>query len=311
MADAKLQANVFNDYDYMKDDSIDPELKCPLCTLPFQSPVASATCGHTFCQVCISQWMTRQATCPICRTMTSAKEFRPISTRIVLNQLERLLVRCKRCNQANIQRGDIHEHEKRCPNQTVSCPAFDIKCKWKGARSALTQHIQECPFQKIRPAIDDIYEHLKNIYEPLVDELQTVRQQLEKQMQRTNDQNHFLLAVFNKGKPMTNQCSGQTWNCQLQPSIQIETRSQRKQKQKNPFQEQLNFQQEEQEFSRPVDQSAKTISPENKFICTNCQCGVNPQDIVLHHCEGGGICRSCLETYGSLESHEKIFANKP
>ena len=61
-------------------------------------------------------------------------------------------------------------------------------------------HIQQCSFQKIRSVFDDIYEHFKNIYESLVDELQTVRQQLEKQLQRNNEQNRFLLAVFKKGK---------------------------------------------------------------------------------------------------------------
>lgn len=219
------KSNMLNFYSYLNEDNIDNELKCPLCMQPFQVPV-SAECGHTFCQVCINQWASRQSTCPNCRLDTSKGAFRPLSTRIVLNQLERLLMRCNRCNQSNIQRGNINEHEQRCPNQTVSCPAFDIKCTWKGTRNSLTEHIQACPFQKIRPAIDDIYEHLKNIYEPLVDELQTVRQQLEKQIQNNSVKKRFLLAVFNKGKPMSDRCSNNNRNCQLIQSIQIMAQTQ-------------------------------------------------------------------------------------
>ncbi|CAF4011207.1 unnamed protein product, partial [Rotaria sp. Silwood1] len=63
MAAARAQANMFNDYEYMNENSIDAELKCPLCYQPFQLPV-SAPCGHTFCHICINPWIIRQSTCP-------------------------------------------------------------------------------------------------------------------------------------------------------------------------------------------------------------------------------------------------------
>jgi hypothetical protein len=286
---------------------------------PFQVPV-SAGCGHTFCQACVSDWTARQPTCPTCRTRTPAEEFRPISTRIVINQLERLLVRCKRCNQADIQRGNISEHEQQCPNQAVSCPAFDIKCTWKGTRYALTEHIQECPFRKIRPAIDDIYEHLKNIYEPLVDELNAVRQQLEKQIQRNNEQNRFLLAVFNKGKPMSDRCASQVWNCQLQQSTEMKL-NMNLQMEEDELQRQMHLQKKKrisemqgaldhkqmreiqrlnETFERPENQSRKGSPTNNQFYCANCQNRLHPNNISLHHCDGGCICRTCVEKYGSL-----------
>ncbi|CAF3463449.1 unnamed protein product [Rotaria sp. Silwood1] len=322
MAAARAQANMFNDYEYMNENSIDAELKCPLCYQPFQLPV-SAPCGHTFCQICINPWIVRQSTCPTCRTQTSMEEFRPISTRIVLNQLERLCVRCKRCNEANIQRANIQDHDKRCPNQTVSCPAFDIKCAWKGTRSELTKHTLECPFQKIRPAIDDIYEHLKNIYEPLVDELQTVRQQLEKQIQRNNEQSRFLVAVFNKGKPMSDRCSSQSRYCPLQQSIQTHARNQKMQQMQHPASQisqkaillnqmrSLELQRPNNPFVAQEEQYGSNSPTSNPFYCTNCQSSVDPRDILLHHCEGGGICRTCVEKYGNLDSYEKNLTDTP
>ena len=54
MAATKTQGTALNDYyDYMNEESIDCELKCSLCTQPFQMPV-SATCGHTFGKNCIT-----------------------------------------------------------------------------------------------------------------------------------------------------------------------------------------------------------------------------------------------------------------
>ena len=223
---AKAPANLLDEYEYMDENSIDAELKCALCMSPFQSP-SSGTCGHTFCQACIHPWINRQSTCPTCRTRASTEDFKSISARIIMNQLDRLLIRCKRCDQANMPRGDVHEHEKRCPNQTVSCPAFDIKCMWKGTRSALEAHKKECNLERIRPAIDGLYEHMKDIYEPLVDELNSVRQHLETQLARVNGQNRFLLAVFNKGRPMTDRCSNQGQRCHLKNSVGLYHRNQR------------------------------------------------------------------------------------
>ncbi|CAF1147181.1 unnamed protein product [Adineta steineri] len=302
MAAANVQAITLNDYDYIDEDSIDCELKCSLCIQPFQVPV-SATCGHTFCHVCTSQWVARQSTCPTCRIRTSTEDFRPISTRIVLNQLERLLMKCKRCNKTNIQRGNISEHEQQCPNQTVSCPAFSIKCPWKGTRNDLTEHIQQCSYQKIRPVIDDIYEHLKNIYEPLVDELQTVRQQLEKQLQHNNEQNRFLLAVFNKGKPMSDRCSGhsQFGGCQIQRSIQRD-KSVKVLQSLSDYKTRSRQQQPEVLIpSRPINEFNTNLPGNNSLNCANCQNSIDPGNVALHHCEGGCICRTCLENYGSLD----------
>lgn len=287
---------VLNDYEYMNEDSIDNELKCSLCMQPFRAPV-SAGCGHTFCQECISQWVMHSATCPTCRNRTQAKEFQPISIRVVINQLERLRMKCKRCNQANIERGNINEHEKRCPNQSVSCPAFDIKCKWKGKRNELPEHLLQCPFQKIRPAIDDIYEHLKNIYEPLVDELQAMRQQLEKEIKRNSEQNHFLITVFNKGKPMSDRCCNQYRNCQLQQIIRMNTKSGQMQQAQLSMQRIIRQPPVKEFWSQ--GQYQNEFPADSLLHCSNCLNECLANDIALHHCEGDFVCRTCVEQYGN------------
>jgi hypothetical protein len=184
----------------------------------------------------------------------------------------------------------------------------------------LETHIAECPFRKIRPAIDDIYEHLKTIYEPLVEELQRVRQQLEKQMQRNNEQNRFLLAVFNRGKPMSDRCSGQARNCQLQQTIQRNTRNQMMQRREQQNLEQMqqmftnssgfnhtrmpNPQLINQRVDRLQNQNDSDISTNIHLSCASCQNDLDPNNVALHHCEGGCICRICVETYGNLDSYQ-------
>ena len=222
---------------------------------------------------CIHPWVAQQSTCPTCRLRTSTEDFQPISTRIVLNQLDRLVLRCKRCNQTNIQRGNINDHENRCPNQIVSCPAFDLKCPWVGKRNGSTKHLEECVFQKIRPAITDLSERLNQV----------------------EAQNRFLLSVFNKGKPMTERCSGQP--CRFQQMSSLSKMGKYMQQApygvSNPPAQMSGV--SAGKYYSPHQYSA--VAPGNSprfdlFKCTNCQSNVQPTDVCLHHCEGGVICRA-------------------
>ncbi|UJR38802.1 hypothetical protein I4U23_031467 [Adineta vaga] len=200
----------------------------------------------------------------------------------------------------HIQRGDINQHEGQCINQTISCTAFDIKCPWKGTRKALAQHLQECPFEKIRPAIDDIYESLRNVYDPLINEVQTIRQQLEQQVQRNRKQNHFLLAVFNEGKPMSVSpgCSDKRVSpkstCRTSQALCEQEAIMFKRAMANNW----NYNQSPQsQKKQPVQDRPKSTS----FLCASCHDDIDFDSIALHHCEGGCICKTCVRMYGSLD----------
>ena len=65
-------------YRYLNEDAIDDELRCVICNDPFQSPVN-----------CIDRWYRQQTSCPFCRE--KGYLFVPVITRILLNQLNRLL----------------------------------------------------------------------------------------------------------------------------------------------------------------------------------------------------------------------------
>ena len=42
-------------------------LCCTICFELFKEPVTLTSCGHNFCNVCITDWIQRNATCAICR----------------------------------------------------------------------------------------------------------------------------------------------------------------------------------------------------------------------------------------------------
>ena len=128
-------------YTYINEDEIDIELKCTICHEPFQSPANCIKCGQTYCQECIDTWRQEHSSCPICRENGSI--FVPLIVRIVTNQLNRLLVQCSLCQQTNIQRYNFSDHlSHTCPKQIINC--INHKCKWKGYREDLEQHLIKC-----------------------------------------------------------------------------------------------------------------------------------------------------------------------
>ncbi|KAI7883273.1 WD40 repeat-like protein [Lichtheimia hyalospora FSU 10163] len=59
------------------EDESDPEnLLCPICT-DLLTEVVVTTCGHTFCNQCIAQHMTRASDCPMCRTRLNSIQIFP------------------------------------------------------------------------------------------------------------------------------------------------------------------------------------------------------------------------------------------
>lgn len=127
-------------YTYLNEDQIDVELKCSICDEPFQLPMNCKFCGNTYCRTCITQWLHQQSSCPSCRQMVD--HFLPVISRVVLNQLNRLLVECQLCEQKNIQRSDFNDHlMKICPKHIVPCTDG---CGWNGCRENLAQHLIGC-----------------------------------------------------------------------------------------------------------------------------------------------------------------------
>ncbi|CAF1360189.1 unnamed protein product [Rotaria magnacalcarata] len=204
------------DYEYINEDEIDDELKCGICKQPFESPVSLRICNHTFCKVCIKIWLSQNQTCPICRHVArhhfgpdnqshEKSPYVPINTKIVLNQLDRLLVRCLLCQEINIQRCHWKNHEKRCSRRIVTCPSVDIQCPWKGPRDKLSIHLNHCTYQQMRPLIDEVKNELILTRKKQM-ELKTKINLLERKVT-------FLCKFINRGNIMSLNCKKPEVKC--------------------------------------------------------------------------------------------------
>jgi hypothetical protein len=150
---------------YMDEPSIYPLLKCKLCTKPFVDPVSTPT-GETFCRPCISQILLRDVSDESIKSSlnndqhtSKLQSLKPVTEKLVIDLLDSLLVRCLDCEQINIPRGQLDKHKSEsCIQATVLCPAADIKCHWIGTRQELDEHLDQCNFQPLRSAFNDIFD---------------------------------------------------------------------------------------------------------------------------------------------------------
>lgn len=174
-------------FEYLDGDSIDEELKCAVCVKPLNVPVYAPQCGHTFCQDCIQRWLRKSSICPTCRTRVNINDYTPVKTRVVLNQLSRLLMKCTLCEQINIE--DRDKHKSICPKVIVKCISVVLKCSWNGKREDLDLHLQACPFTSIHPILEEF------------------KQQLETIRINQIEQQDFFQAFINKGYPLSRDCT--------------------------------------------------------------------------------------------------------
>eukprot|EP01103_Thecamoeba_quadrilineata_P005004 TRINITY_DN14862_c0_g1_i1.p1 TRINITY_DN14862_c0_g1~~TRINITY_DN14862_c0_g1_i1.p1 ORF type:complete len:377 (-),score=41.71 TRINITY_DN14862_c0_g1_i1:134-1264(-) len=119
--------------------AIDDEFECPVCRIPFCSPQVHEPCGNCFCQNCADQLKN----CPFCR-MKCQNQLKPSNTRLILNVLDKLIVKCNDCNLTFPRAQFEDHHNSRCK---VSCPSGCGDYN----RKELLVHLQEtCPGMVIK-----------------------------------------------------------------------------------------------------------------------------------------------------------------
>ncbi|UJR23894.1 hypothetical protein I4U23_026866 [Adineta vaga] len=134
------------DYEYINESAIDENYKCSICIKPFQYPVTTS-CDHTYCQQCIQQWLNQNHSfCPTCRQKLSSNDLTPITTRLVLNMLDKLLVKCPQCGTNEIERGNLNDHIKKiCSKSILLC-----------TRDEFNKHLSICNYEQLRPVLNQL-----------------------------------------------------------------------------------------------------------------------------------------------------------
>ncbi|RWS25570.1 E3 ubiquitin-protein ligase NRDP1-like protein [Leptotrombidium deliense] len=74
-------------------NTIDDELKCPICFRVLEDPMQGQHCDHIFCGSCIDGWLLTANICPMDRLPLIRKQLQPVS-KMVTNLLSRLEVKC-------------------------------------------------------------------------------------------------------------------------------------------------------------------------------------------------------------------------
>ncbi|XP_076286699.1 E3 ubiquitin-protein ligase NRDP1 elgi isoform X1 [Lasioglossum baleicum] len=111
---------------------VDQELICAICSGVLEDPVQVSNmlqapeCEHTFCRTCITEWIKRQATCPLDRTQIDTTLLR-VAPRILRNLLARLCISCDNVThgcQEIVKLNSLASHLEQCeynPDRPMLC----------------------------------------------------------------------------------------------------------------------------------------------------------------------------------------------
>ena len=123
-------------------NEIDEELRCQVCWGVLQDPLQANECEHTFCRVCINEWLKNSTTCPVDRNQLKVNQLRQIP-RIVRNLINHLQLHCdfksKGCEQI-VTLEDLETHNSKCnfnPEIPLECPK---NCGALVPKNRLTEH---------------------------------------------------------------------------------------------------------------------------------------------------------------------------
>ncbi|KAG9305858.1 hypothetical protein G9A89_006269 [Geosiphon pyriformis] len=132
-------------------ENVNSNLICCICQTPFVDPVVLDTCGHTFCQACISQAIAVKPNCPVDRSEISSQVELKSAAKIISNMVNEL---------------------------SVYCPNKDEGCLYTGQRQLVNSHLKdECEYIKLKCRVEecrmlivkkDLDEHMENCQARLV-----------------------------------------------------------------------------------------------------------------------------------------------
>lgn len=117
-----------------------PLIDCGICQLPVTDPIQLGVCKHVLCASCISEWMKRQSTCPLCRAPINSMVYNEVIHEAMVAHLARAPHDCAFCN------------EKHSYPQLVACKANDNrrrmtqceKCSLRIANEDAEKHAAKC-----------------------------------------------------------------------------------------------------------------------------------------------------------------------
>ena len=93
---------------YINEEAINPDLKCSICSKPFEEPWAHLNCDRIFCFACINKV---EFLCPFCKNNKNKYEFFLLKVKAIANFLNDLPIRCTQCD-LQMKRIEFEPHLK-------------------------------------------------------------------------------------------------------------------------------------------------------------------------------------------------------
>ncbi|XP_037570887.1 RING finger protein 151 isoform X2 [Dermacentor silvarum] len=132
---------MLEDYDPRPDE----ELICVICHSVLREPV-ECPCRHVFCRRCISEWVRKNNSCPVCRKR-AISAFTP-ALPLIQNMVNRLKVKCRNAGcDARVPAESFANHTSVCEFHEVICP--HEACEHRCQRCMLESHVKQCPLREV------------------------------------------------------------------------------------------------------------------------------------------------------------------
>ncbi|UJR14342.1 hypothetical protein I4U23_001338 [Adineta vaga] len=149
-----------NYYEYINEESIDNTLICQICFKPLIEPVITS-CENRFCRVCIEESLDEHyIRCHLCAKSFLTKQLHPLNDSSILLILDQLKIKCKLCNEMNLERVLFSKHiYQNCAKAIVTCSTNEKNCPWIGLREDLRTHLISCEYRSsaFQNSIEDKY----------------------------------------------------------------------------------------------------------------------------------------------------------
>ncbi|XP_057311630.1 RING finger protein 151-like [Hydractinia symbiolongicarpus] len=109
---------------FLNPDAVSKHLYCSICQDVFNEP-QRAPCGHSFCKLCIQQWLRQSKTCPEDRKPLTTKQLHYdfILANIIGDQMVGCPFRTKGCDFVD-KLEKLASHRKSCTFNPLNLPAF-------------------------------------------------------------------------------------------------------------------------------------------------------------------------------------------
>lgn len=132
-------------------DKVIELINCCVCQeIPHTPRPTSCASGHVTCPECEHMILD----CPQCRQKCLTKM--SFTSRLMAALFDGKKAYCHfaehGCKEKNYITGDLGEHETICPFRTIKCPEYfleDRKCRWRGPRTKLMNHLSKAGCAKV------------------------------------------------------------------------------------------------------------------------------------------------------------------